>query len=133
MSREIFINLPVKDLAKTKEFFAALGFTYNAQFTDEKAACMIVSDKAYVMLLAEPFFQGFTKKKISDTTTSTEVLLALSCESKAEVDQMVRKAIDAGGTHAMDAMDHGFMYAWSFYDIDGHHWEVLWMDPAAIQ
>jgi predicted lactoylglutathione lyase len=133
MSREIFINLPVKDLAKTKEFFAALGFTYNAQFTDEKAACMIVSDKAYVMLLSEQFFQGFTKKKISDTATSTEVLLALSCESRAEVDQMVRKAIDAGGTPAMDAMDHGFMYAWSFYDVDGHHWEVLWMDPAAIQ
>lgn len=133
MSREIFVNVPVRDLEKSKAFFADLGFTFNQQFTDDKAACMIISDKAYVMLLTEPFFRGFTDNEICDTTKNTEALLALSCTSRAEVDQMVRKAIDAGGRHAKDAMDHGFMYAWSFYDLDGHHWEVLWMDPAAVQ
>jgi uncharacterized protein len=133
MSREIFVNLPVRDLPKSMEFFTALGFTYNAQFTDDKAACMIISDKAYVMLLSEPFFKGFTRNQICDTSTHTEGLFALSCESRAEVDQIVRKAIDAGGRQAMDPADHGFMYAWSFYDLDGHHWEVLWMDPKAVQ
>ncbi|HEX2832495.1 MAG TPA: VOC family protein [Thermoanaerobaculia bacterium] len=133
MSREIFVNLPVRDLEKSKAFFSALGFTYNAQFTDEKAACMIISDKAWVMLLSEPFFKGFMKNEICDTTRATETLIALSCESRAEVDAIVRKAIDAGGRHAMDPQDHGFMYGWSFYDLDGHHWEVLWMDPKAVQ
>jgi predicted lactoylglutathione lyase len=133
MSRSVFINLPVRELSKSMEFFAALGFSFNPQFTDDKAACMVVSDKAYVMLLTEPFFRGFTKKDVCDTSRSTEAMFALSCESKAEVDQIVRKAIDAGGSHAMDATDHGFMYAWSFYDLDGHHWEVMWMDPKAVQ
>ncbi|MFL6245465.1 MAG: VOC family protein [Thermoanaerobaculia bacterium] len=133
MSRLIFVNLPVRDLQKSMEFFAALGFTYNQQFTDDKAACMIISDKAFAMLLSEPFFRGFTKNEVCDTRTHTEALLALSCESRAEVDQIVRKAIDAGGRHAMDPQDHGFMYGWSFYDLDGHHWEVLWMDPKAVQ
>jgi predicted lactoylglutathione lyase len=133
MSRQIFVNLAVRDLPKSMEFFTALGFTFNPQFTDDKAACMIISDQAFVMLLSEPFFRGFTKKEPCDTTRSTEAMLALSCESRADVDQMVRKAIDAGGTHAMDPMDHGFMYGWSFYDLDGHHWEVMWMDPTAVQ
>ncbi|HVE70835.1 MAG TPA: VOC family protein [Thermoanaerobaculia bacterium] len=133
MERMIFVNLPVRDLKKSMEFFSALGFTYNPQFTDDKAACMILSDKAFVMLLSEPFFQGFTKNAICDTSKYSEALLALSCQSRAEVEQLVRKAIDAGGRHAMDPMDHGFMYAWSFYDLDGHHWEVLWMDPSAVQ
>ena len=133
MSRMIFVNLPVRDLSKSMEFFSALGFTFNPQFTDDKAACMVISDKAYAMLLTEPFFRGFTKKEQCDTSKATEALLALSCESRAEVDQLVRKAIDAGGSHAMDPQDHGFMYGWSFYDLDGHHWEVLWMDPAAVQ
>ncbi|HKO56751.1 MAG TPA: VOC family protein [Thermoanaerobaculia bacterium] len=133
MSREIFVNLPVRDLQKSMQFFTALGFSFNPQFTDDKAACMIISDKAYVMLLSEPFFRGFTRNAICDTSASTEALLALSCTSKAEVDQLVRKAIDAGGRHAVDANDHGFMYGWSFYDLDGHHWEVLWMDPKAVQ
>jgi predicted lactoylglutathione lyase len=133
MSRSIFVNLAVRDLDKSKAFFSALGFTFNAQFTDEKAACMVLSDKGYVMLLSEPFFRGFTKKEPCDTSTSTEALLALSCESRAEVDELVQKAIDAGGSHAMDSQDHGFMYGWSFYDLDGHHWEVLWMDPANVQ
>jgi predicted lactoylglutathione lyase len=115
------------------EFFSALGFTFNPQFTDEKAACMIISDKACVMLLSEPFFRGFTKNEICDTSRATEALLALSCSSRAEVDQIVRKAIDGGGRHAMNPADHGFMYNWSFYDLDGHHWEVLWMDPNHVQ
>jgi predicted lactoylglutathione lyase len=129
----IFVNLPVRDLDQSKAFFGALGFAFNPQFTDEKAACMIISDQAFVMLLTQPFFQGFTKKQVCDTSTHTETMLALSCESKAEVDQIVRKAIDAGGTHALDPTDHGFMYSWSFYDLDGHHWEVVWMDPSAVQ
>jgi len=131
-TRKIFINLPVRDLERTKGFFAQLGFAFNPQFTDEKAACMIVSEEAYVMLLAEPFFRTFTKRKVCDTSTHVEGLFALSCESRAEVDDMVRKAIAAGGSHAMDPQDHGFMYGWSFCDPDGHQWEVLWMDPKAI-
>ena len=131
-TRKIFINLPVRDLERAKGFFAALGFAFNPQFTDEKAACMIVSEEAYVMLLAEPFFRTFTKRKVCDTSTHVEGLFALSCESRAEVDDMVRKAIAAGGSHAMDPQDHGFMYGWSFCDPDGHQWEVLWMDPKAI-
>lgn len=132
-SRELFVNLAVKDLGKSKAFFSALGFTFNEQFTDDKAACMVVSDKAYVMLLAEPFFRTFTKREPCDTRTHTEGLFAVSCTSRAEVDELVRKAIAAGGSPAMDPVDHGFMYTHSFYDVDGHHWEVLWMDPAAIQ
>jgi predicted lactoylglutathione lyase len=132
MSREIFVNLPVRDLARTKEFFAALGFTYNEQFTNEKAAAMIVSDKASVMLLSEPFFRGFMKNEICDTSTHTEAILALSCGSRAEVDEMVRKSIEGGGRQAMDPQDHGFMYSGSFYDLDGHHWEVMWMDPTGV-
>jgi hypothetical protein len=133
MSRLVFINVAVSNLSKSMDFFSALGFSFNPQFTDDKAACMIISDKAYVMLLTEPFFRGFTKRELCDTSRSTEAMFALSCESKAEVDQIVRKAIDAGGSHAMEAQDHGFMYGWSFYDLDGHHWEVMWMDPAAVQ
>lgn len=133
MSRKLFVNISVRDLNSSKEFFEKLGFSFNPKFTDEKAACMVVSDDAYFMLLTEPFFRSFTKREPADTTRTTESFFALSCASKAEVDDMVRKAIDGGGTHAMDPLDHGFMYGWSFYDLDGHHWEVLWMDPNAIQ
>ena len=133
MARKIFVNLAVRDLQKSMEFFSTLGFTFNRQFTDDKAACMVISDGAFVMLLSEPFFKSFTRREQCDTSRSTEALMALSCESRAEVDEIVRKAIDAGGKHAMDPQDHGFMYGWSFYDLDGHHWEVLWMDPNAIQ
>jgi predicted lactoylglutathione lyase len=133
MNRKIFVNLPVHDLQKSMEFFSALGFDFNRQFTDDKAACMVINGDAFVMLLAEPFFKTFTKRDVADTSKSTEALLALSCESRADVDAIVRKAIDAGGSHAMDPMDQGFMYGWSFYDLDGHHWEVLWMDPNAVQ
>jgi len=132
-ARKIFVNLPVRDLKKSMAFFSALGFTYNSKFTDENAACMVISDDAFAMLLAEPFFRTFTKREPCDTTRHTEALIALSCSSRDEVDDLVKKAMAAGGTHAMDATDHGFMYTWSFYDLDGHHWEVFWMDPAAVQ
>jgi predicted lactoylglutathione lyase len=131
--RKIFVNLPVRDLERSKEFFARLGFAFNPQFTDDKAACMVVSREAYVMLLREAFFRTFTKNELCDTTRHTEGLFALSCGSRAEVDEMVRTAVASGGRRAMDPVDHGFMYASSFYDPDGHHWEVLWMDPATIQ
>src|SRR5437879_5765803 len=103
-SRKIFVNLPVRDLKRSMDFFTKLGFEFNPQFTDEKAACMIVSGEAFVMLLAEPFFQTFTKREICNTSTHTEGLFALSCESRAEVDEMVKKALAAGGKHAMDPM-----------------------------
>lgn len=131
MKREIFVNLAVRDLPKSQEFFKKLGFEFNAKFTDEKAACMIINDAAYVMLLREPFFQSFTKRQLCDTSRQTESMFAVSCASRAEVDAMVQKAIAAGGTHAMEPQDHGPMYSWSFYDLDGHHWEVIWMDPKA--
>ena len=133
MNRKLFVNVSVRDLKKSMDFFSILGFKFNPQFTDDKAACMVVSEEAYFMLLTEPFFRTFTRRQPADTARSTEAMFALSCSSKAEVDEMVRKAIDAGGKHAMDPIDHGFMYGWSFYDLDGHHWEVLWMDPNSIQ
>jgi predicted lactoylglutathione lyase len=132
-SRKTFVNLAVRDLKRSRDFFSKLGFGFNPKFTDDNAACMIISEEAFVMLLQEPFFRTFTKKDICNTTTHTEALVALSCNSRAEVDEFVKKAIDAGGTHAMDPMDRGFMYGWSFYDPDGHHWEVFWMDPKAVQ
>jgi len=131
--RKIFVNLAVRDLERSKDFFAKLGFAFNPQFTDDKAACMVVSQEAYVMLLKEPFFKTFTKKEICDTTRHTEGLFALSCDSRGEVDELVRKAVANGGRRAMEPIDQGFMYGSSFYDPDGHHWEVLWMDPATIQ
>ena len=131
--RKMFVNLAVRDLKKSMGFFSELGFGFNPQFTDDKAACMVISDAAYVMLLAQPFFKTFTKRELCDTATHTEGLFALSCSSRADVDGMVKKALAAGGAPAMPPQDHGFMYASSFYDVDGHHWEVLWMDPKAIQ
>lgn len=131
MSRKLFVNLAVRDLGKARAFFATLGFTFEARFSDDNAACMIVGADAFVMLLAEPYFRTFTTRTPCDTATHTEGLYALSCESRAEVDAMVRRAVAAGGAYAMDPQDHGFMYGWSFYDPDGHHWEVFWMDPAA--
>ena len=132
-SRMIFVNLAVRDLKKSMAFFSTLGFEFNPKFTDDNAACMVISEQACVMLLAEPFFKGFTKRELCDTTRQTEGLFALSCPNRAAVDEMVNKAVAAGGSHAMPAQDHGFMYGWSFYDLDGHHWEPMWMDPQAAQ
>ena len=128
MNKQIFVNLPVKDLQKTKAFFSALGFDYDARFTNEQAACMVISDSIYVMLLNEAFFQTFTKKPVADAKQATEVLLCLSCESRAEVDAIVAKAIAAGGAAPNPVQDHGFMYGHGFEDIDGHQWEVMYMD-----
>lgn len=131
MGRQIFVNLPVKDVARTRAFFTALGFSFNPQFSDDKALCMVIADDIYAMLLSEPYFQGFTKKPVADATQGTEVLLALSCESVAEVDAFVAKAIAAGGRAPVERKDHGFMVQHGFEDPDGHQWEVFWMDPNA--
>ncbi len=131
MTREIYVNLPVRDLKKSVEFFRGLGFEFQPKFTNDQAACMIVNPSAYVMLLPEPFFQTFTKRGICDTDSSTEALLAVSCVSRAEVGEMGRKAVELGGSRAMDPVDHGFMYGWSFLDPDGHQWELIFMEKSA--
>ncbi|MCG3111182.1 MAG: VOC family protein [Candidatus Manganitrophus sp. SB1] len=132
MATKIFVNLPVKDLKKSIDFFTKLGFTFNPQFTDETATCMIVSEENFVMLLTEEKFKSFTPKPVCDATKSTEVLLALSLESRAKVDEIVRKAVAAGGTTYKEPQDHGFMYAHGFQDPDGHIWEPFFMEPSAI-
>lgn len=133
MSTKMFVNLPVKDLKKSIEFFTRLGFQFNPQFTDETATCMLVGEDAYVMLLTEEKFRTFTPRPVSDATKSTEVLVALSREDRAGVDEMVRKAVAGGGSTYAAPQDHGFMYQHGFQDPDGHIWEVFWMDPAMIQ
>ena len=133
MITNIFVNLPVKDLNKTVEFFTKLGFTFNPQFTDENATCMIVGNDIFVMLLVEKFFKTFTKKEISDTTKNTEAIVALSAQSREEVDQMMEKVLGAGGREARDPQDHGWMYGRSFEDINGHLWEIFYMDESAMK
>lgn len=133
MATMIFINLAVKDLQRSMDFFTRLGYTFNKQFTDEKAACLVISDTIYAMLLTEPFFKGFIPgKEIADTGKTKEVLLALSSDTKDGVNELADKAIAAGGKQFRDPEDHGFMYSRSFEDLDGHVWEVVWMDPAAV-
>lgn len=131
MARKIFVNLPIKDMKKSQAFFRALGFGFNPQFTNEQGACMVVSDDIFVMLLVEPFFRSFIKKEIADASRTTEVLVCLSCDSREEVDDMVRKAVAAGGKAPNPVQDHGFMYTHGFEDLDGHIWELAWMDPNA--
>jgi len=132
MTTKIFVNLPVKDLKRSMEFFTELGYQFNAQFTDETAACMIVSEDIYIMLLTHPKFKEFTPKAICDATKSTEVLVCLSCESREKVDNLVRKAVAAGGTTYAEPKDYGFMYQHGFQDLDGHIWELIYMEPSAI-
>ncbi|MCI2422738.1 glyoxalase/bleomycin resistance/extradiol dioxygenase family protein [Saccharopolyspora sp. K220] len=127
MSIKTFVNLPVKDLGKSIEFFTALGFSFNQQFTDENATCMVISDEAYAMLLVEPFFKQFTKKELVDATKATEVVVALGVESRAQVDEMAEKAFAAGAQPANEPMDEGPMYTKSFQDLDGHIWELVHM------
>lgn len=131
--RMMFVNLPVRDLERAKAFFGELGFSFNPRFTDAKAACMVVSDLGYVMLIQEAFYRTFTRRELCDTARQNEGLVALSCQSRAEVDELVGSALRAGGSQAMEPKDHGFMYERSFYDPDGHHWAVLWMDPKVAQ
>ena len=130
MATQIYVNLPVKDLDRSVAFFTTLGFTFNPDFTDANATCMIVGENIFVMLLVEKFFQTFTPKPISDATKATEVLVCLSRDSREDVDGMVRKAVAAGGTIHKDSQDHGFMYAHGFTDLDGHIWELVHMAGA---
>ena len=131
-SRKIFINLSVADLPKTLQFWEGLGFGFNDQFTDDHAACMVLNEDAFVMLLDRQRFSDFTKKDIANARTHTEVINALSAENREDVDTLVKAAFAAGAAPANDPMDYGFMYGWSFQDLDGHQWEVIWMDPAAV-
>lgn len=132
MPTKIFVNLPVKDLNKSVDFFTKLGYKFNAQFTNENATCMIVSEDIFVMLLVEKFFRTFTKKEIADATKSTEAIVCLSADNREEVDNIISKAISAGATTPNEKQDQGFMYGWGFQDLDGHLWEYMYMDPAAI-
>ncbi|GHA02874.1 VOC family protein [Streptomyces echinoruber] len=129
----IFVNLPVNDLEAAKKFFTDLGYSLDPRFSDENAASVVISDTIYVMLLTKPFYATFTKKEIADATTTSEVLLCLSAESREKVDELVEKAVAAGGTASDQVQDQGFMYGRAFDDLDGHTWEVVWMDPAAMQ
>ena len=131
MFRQIFVNLPIKDMARSRAFFEALGLTFNARFTNEQGACLEIGENFYAMLLVEPCFQGFTTKPICNAHQATEVLLALSVDSRAEVEEVVRKAVAAGATTPNAPQDHGFMFQHGFADLDGHQWEVFWMDEAA--
>lgn len=133
MKRQIYVNLPIKNMERSQAFFASLGFSFNPQFTNEQGACMVVADDIYVMLLVEPFFQTFTAKPVADATKSTEVLVCLSCENRAEVDVLVAKARAAGGTVPRAPQDHGFMYGHGFEDLDGHHWELVHMSGTPPQ
>lgn len=129
MSRMMFVNLPVHDLGASAAFFTALGFTFDAQFTDENATAMVVSDLGIVMLLATPFFSTFTTKEVASASV-TEVTVGLSAESREDVDALVDRALSLGATTCGEPQDHGFMYGRSFFDLDGHLWDLLWMDPA---
>ena len=129
MPRMTFVNLPVRDLARSVHFFERLGFTFDDHFTDDRAACMVVSEQTCVMMLARPFFATFTTKPVADATTSTQAIVALSAESRDDVDRLVDTALEGGASAAMGPTDEGYMYGRSFYDLDGHAWEVIWMQP----
>ena len=132
MHSEIYVNLPVKDLKRSVDFFTKLGYTFNAQFTDDNATCMILGEKLYVMLLTEKFFTSFTNKGVTDTSKSTEVLTCVSCDSRQQVDALVAKARAAGAKVRRQAQDHGFMYAHGYEDLDGHTWELIHMTGAPV-
>ncbi len=132
MATQIFVNLPVKDLIKTVEFFTKLGFKFNPQFTDKNATCMIISENIFVMLLVEEFFKTFTKKEICDSSKSTEVILSLSADSKEKVNEMIIQAVKAGASTPNKPQDHGWMYVNGFQDLDGHLWEVVFMDLSKL-
>ncbi|MGX7420064.1 VOC family protein [Carnobacterium gallinarum] len=129
----IFVNLPVEDLDRSVAFFTKLGFTFNPQFTDENATCMVISETIYVMLLVKPFFKSFIKKEIADAEKTAEVIVALSVDSRNEVDELVDQAMSAGALFYNDPTDMGFMYSRSFQDLDNHLWEVVYMDPTSVQ
>lgn len=129
----IFVNLPVNDLDASKKFFTELGYSINPQFSDDRAASVVISDTIVAMLLTKPFYATFTKKAIADSATTSEVLVALSAESREKVDELVDRALALGGSPSGETQDHGFMYGRSFDDLDGHTWEIVWMDPSAVE
>src|SRR6185503_1937290 len=133
MTTKIFVNLPVKDLNRAVEFFTKLGFKFNPQFTDKNATCMIISEDIFVMLLVEEFFKTFTKKEICNTSKNIEAIIALSAESRENVDEMINKAIEAGGIEPRKPQDHGWMYDRAFEDIDGHLWEITYMNKSNLK
>ena len=132
MPTQIFVNVAVKNLDRSKAFFNKLGYTFNEKFTDQTAACMVISDTIYAMLLTEPKFREFTSKAVADASKTTEVMIALSVESRDKVNQMVDTALKAGAAEAREPQDHGFMFLRSFNDLDGHIWEIFWMDPKNV-
>ena len=129
----IFVNLATNDVAASKKFFTELGYTINPQFSADDCTCVVISDTIITMLLSKQRYADFTKKEIADSTKTSEALICLSAESREKVDELVGKAVAAGGTANPDVQDHGYMYGRSFDDLDGHSWEVVWMDPAAVQ
>ena len=129
----IFVNLPVQDLPRAMVFFRSLGYTFNPQFTDENAACLVLGDDIFVMLLLKPFFKGFITNEVADAKQSAEAIIALSADNREAVDALVNKALSAGGSPSKETSDMGFMYSRSFLDPDGHHWEVFYMDPNYVQ
>ena len=132
MATKILVNLPVKDLNRSKEFFTKIGFSINPQFTDETAACVVITKDIYAMILTHAKFKEFTPKEIADATKTSEVLTCLSFESKEKVNELADKALQAGGTETRDPVDYGFMFGRSFNDPDGHIWEAIWMDMNAV-
>jgi predicted lactoylglutathione lyase len=133
MRRKLFVNVPVEDLQRSVAFYSRLGFEFDLRFTDETATCMLIGEDAYAMLVVEDRFRDFITNEIADPQTHTQALLAISCESWEEVDRLVRTALEHGGSPALDPIDLGFMYQWSFRDPDGHQWEPLWMDPVVVE
>ncbi|MER6122977.1 VOC family protein [Streptomyces sp. NPDC001795] len=129
----IFVNLPVADVDASKKFFTELGYSINPQFSTDECACVVISDTIIAMMLSKQRYADFTKKEIADATKTSEVAICLSAESREKVDELVEKAVAAGGTANPDVQDQGFMYGRSFDDLDGHSWEIVWMDPAAVQ
>ena len=132
METKIFLNLPVKELNKSMEFFTQLGFTFNPKFTDDKAACMIIGDKIFSMLITEEFYKTFTNKTICDARKNSEVLISISVESREKVDEMIANVVKAGGSEYMETKDYGWMYHRCFLDLDQHHWEVFFMDESQM-
>ena len=132
MATKIFLNLPVNDLERSKAFFSSLGFTFNPQFSNEDAACLILGDNIFSMLITEPFFKTFHKKEVSDTAKGTEVHIAIDVPTRNEVDRMIENAMKAGGKEYREPMDEGWMFSRAFEDLDGHMWEIMYMDEKAI-
>lgn len=131
--RRLFLNLPVRDLEASTAFFGTLGFAFDAKFTDQSAACMIISEQACAMFTTRNRFGGFTSKPVADPAQTAQAIICLSADDRAGVDALADAALASGGTPAMPAQDHGFMYGRSFNDLDGHQWEVVWMDSAAME